>query len=179
LHLLDTGNEPFDKVGLAISPDGQLVAGGIFVVVNSSGHGATRIWDSVTGKERFSWDISRTALALAFSPDGKRLVAADGEMRLHFFSLDGGMDEVVQTEHSIVSVAFSSDGKLLATGDSSGQVSLWDVEAKKVLSRISLVQGSDVTGWPILIAASLVWLVLWSYACRMQRQSPRTDAEVV
>jgi WD40 repeat protein len=73
----------------------------------------------------------------------------------------------------------SSDGKQLATGDSSGQVSLWDVKAKKVLSRISLVPGSDFTGWPILIAASLVWLVLWSYACRMQRRPPITNVEAV
>jgi len=175
LHHLDTGNEPFDKVGLAISPDGRFVAGGICIVINSNGRGSTRIWDTATGKEQFSWELPSTAPAIAFSPDGKRLVSAPGSMGLHFFSLDGGTDEIVKTESWIASIAFSRDGKLLATGDSSGRVSLWDVKAKKVLTSISLVQDRDFSRWPIVIAASLVWLVLWRYACGKHRRSPGTN----
>jgi WD40 repeat protein len=112
------------------SPDSQ-------TLVSGSQDGTIRCWDAITGQARWvaparSDIVAPTVLCLCFSPDGKRIAAAinhDPALRLwdamtgQELSGMGGLSEL------IVSVDFSPDGITLATGDSGGSLTLWDLES--------------------------------------------------
>jgi RNA polymerase sigma factor (sigma-70 family) len=122
--------------GVAISPDGKLVASAGF-------DRAIKLWDTKTG------DLKRTlegheeygVFSLAFSRGGKLLASGglDGTVRL-WDPATGEQKRTLTTAFSkglIVSVAFSPDGKTLAasgtpTKPDASRVMLWDVETGKL-----------------------------------------------
>lgn len=159
VRLYDFGREvfPFDRPGLAISADGQLVAAGSSRDV--------RVWDTAAGNERFSWHHSKI-FAVAFSPDATTL-AAGGYSKLHLLSLKTDEDKVIDVDSDIATVAFSPDGKLLATGDSAGQVCLRDARTMKLMNQATLQPASGFPSWPALLAAGVIWVALW---IRVSRQ---------
>ena len=124
-------NKGTDK--LTFSPDGKTVA--------FSGVGEIRLWNTETGTEQeipladpktdvFSMP---TVTALAFSPNGARLVSGTYQGKIQMWDvLTGGalaaFEEPTAQEHLglIAALAFSPDGTLLAVGAHS-QVHLWDV----------------------------------------------------
>ena len=79
------------------------------------------------GKAEWSLD------SVVFSPDGKQLAACDGftvkiwdaQTGQNLFTLNGG--------GSVFSLAYSPDGKLLASGNSSGGVKLFDAATGKLM----------------------------------------------
>ena len=79
------------------------------------------------------------------------------------------------TNAPIASVAYSKDGSQIATGDVAGEVSLWDASTKQLLKRMSFVPVRDWS-WPIVIAASFVWLVAWIYAYARGKRRRRARA---
>jgi WD40 repeat protein len=175
LYQLDAGGDPFHRIGLAMSPDGKLVAGGIFITENNSCFGAVRVWDSATGKVRLTWNAHSPVLAVAFSPDAATLAVFGGDEKLHLFDLHGGGRKAIDMDATIAAVAFSPDGKLLATGDSKGQLSLWSMETKELLTRVHLYHDRISSDWLILIAAGSIWLVAWLYIRRKRKRiQPRT-----
>ena len=131
---------------VVFAPDGKRLAsrGGI--------DGMLRVWDATTGAElrKFEglsrvnpWRFYREA-ALAFSPDGKRVVAS-GRKAILFFDLDSGKEVARWPGYrDCMYVAYSPDGKLLATGGlddaakESYSLRLWDVAGGKELRRCEL-----------------------------------------
>jgi WD40 repeat protein len=99
-------------VGLAFGPDSRLLA---------LANGEVSVWDVTTGKQVPSPFPGHGAAvcALAFSPDGRRLVSGglDGQARV--WRLDTGQTEHALDGHSgrVVGVALSPTGTLLASGD--------------------------------------------------------------
>ena len=78
-------------------------------------------------------------MALAFSPDGRRLVAAanDGEVRMWDVADGNGVareqPRLRNAGRPVQSVAFSPDGNRVAAGSSDASVSLWDVSGRPEL----------------------------------------------
>jgi WD40 repeat protein len=108
-----------------LSPDGRTIAGlGVHDTV-------VRLYDAASGRPRFpAAGHTRMALAVAFSPDGKRLASAGDDRVVRVWDLAAGKEVLSLEGHvdSVRGVAFSPDGKLLATAGWDKTVRLWDVD---------------------------------------------------
>jgi WD40 repeat protein/tRNA A-37 threonylcarbamoyl transferase component Bud32/tetratricopeptide (TPR) repeat protein len=139
LHRL-LGGATLAETGGAFSPDGKLVA-----LVNSG----ARVYDSASGQLRFSFpgDSLIGGEAVAFSPDGHRLVADTGQT-IRVLDLASGKEVTsIPREGSpgMVRLAFRPDGKQLAlTHPDKRLIRVWDLthsrEAMTLRGHIHLIQ---------------------------------------
>jgi WD40 repeat protein len=95
-----------------------------------------RLWDVAAGTTRAVLHGHRgSALALAFSPDGKVLASGGGDWEQYgeviLWASDGGSRLALHHPEWVESVAFAPSGRLLAsaggTPNTRGTVQLWDV----------------------------------------------------
>lgn len=123
---------------MAFSADRQLVAGSSPVDAEGSEY-TVRIWDA-SGKEQHALAAGLGGIsALAFSPDGRTLVAAGYDTNLRAWSTRDGellrlMDELPLATFA---VAFSPDGNYLATAGADRIVYLWDTKTWKIARKFS------------------------------------------
>lgn len=115
--------------GIAFSPDGRTLA--LSSILSSK----ILFWDLY--ENRFSDSLigpARSVKALAYSPDGKVLVATGNDGILHFWNLGAGRGgaTVRGGTVSVRSAKFSPDGRTLASGGNDHCIRLWDV--KKILA---------------------------------------------
>jgi WD40 repeat protein len=94
--------------------------------------------------------------SLAFSPDGRTLIV--GGSMWHFLEGDrdrGGLQfwdlpsqqatgTIPGTASNIIAIALSANGSLLATGERSGSVSLWDAQTRQLLRRFESQSGGQL-----------------------------------
>jgi WD40 repeat protein len=114
---------------VAVSPDGKTFASG--------GWQGTRtlvLWDLATGRElHVLGGKENTVYAIAFSPDGKNLVSADGGGLVNLWDVKSG--KVIRTLQGHVDevfcLAFAPDGKTLVSGDHDNTIRIWDMETGK------------------------------------------------
>lgn len=116
------------------SPDGTLTASG-------DDDGKIALWDPARNRIVRRLSVPDTILMLAFSPDGKYLVATRVGENACMWDVNTG--EIVRQFYGLPwSIAFSNDGKLLAAGDGSSSyptsavVALWDPRSGKELRRL-------------------------------------------
>ena len=121
---------------IAFSPNGQTLASG-------SLDRQCRIWnvqsrDTITTLEHFiSGEGSYTITDVAFSSDGRLLATANRGVKLW----DTAAWQEIVTFHAdpwIHCVAFSHDSQLLAAGDRSGYVRIWNIEARQLVTEMKI-----------------------------------------
>ena len=121
----------------AFSPDGRYIA----TLVDArpgqewSG-GSVRLWNAATGESLHVFHQSgERAVALAFSPDGRRLALAGARIALLDVT-DGKLRPAVTFPQEAQYLTFSPDGRYLATAARPGLVHLWDVRAGRLVREI-------------------------------------------
>jgi RNA polymerase sigma factor (sigma-70 family) len=140
-ELRQFGRPPLSSARRAIlSPDGLTLA---------SGHddGTIRVWETATGKEIRSFSKAALAVtALAFSPDGKRLVVASeidwpprGQVNpVRLWDVATGTEVLRFEGHTdtVHTAVFAPDGKTVATGGGRYDPTLrfWDAATGQVLN---------------------------------------------
>lgn len=120
---------------LAWSPDGQRLASGGFRQV--------RLWDASSGQMvKEIKGLSGRVTALAFSPDGSMLIAADGDVAstgmIRVWRMPEGepLASWAAHEDSILSIDVSRDGKLLATAGADRLAKVWDLSTRKEVAKL-------------------------------------------
>ncbi len=105
--------------------------------------GVARVWDLPEGRETLNLQPGDwyTIASIAFSPDGKLLVAADGQVDvwpgfIRFWDATTGQQtlEPIETEdEGLLSVVVSPDGERLAAGSWNGEVKVWEMSSRQEL----------------------------------------------
>jgi WD40 repeat protein len=131
---------------LAFSPDSRWVA--------SAGRGdrTVWVWEAETGRPRFVLRAPGAIVAVAFSPDGKRIVTGDwdGEARLWDAETGDGLGCLSGHTGGVAGVAFIQDGARIISHD--GTLRIWDSPSGKCLEEF-LLRDADgaavaVSGYP-------------------------------
>jgi RNA polymerase sigma factor (sigma-70 family) len=134
-------------VGLALSPDGRIVAA-LEQDNLEKKDTAVRLWDTATGKElckiEAPFAVQDGDIApLVFSPHGKTLAGAPADKVIHLWDVATGKDLRSLKGHGgdhgghVQALAFSPDGKVLASGGMDRTVRLWEVTTGKELHRMT------------------------------------------
>jgi WD40 repeat protein len=113
---------------VCFSPDGTLLA-------TSAVRGSPlQLWRGSDGAEVASFKVEadahgRDPAPIAFSPDGKLLVAADANREIYVWELaTGGKIRTFRGhQKAVTSIAFSPDGRTLLSGSEDATMLLWDV----------------------------------------------------
>ncbi len=163
--VVETPAQGEELQGGAFSPDGAQFAtcSGNWV---RSREGQVKLWDAVTGEEiALLGGHPGRINTLQFHPDGKQLVAGTNQ---------GGMLLVFDLERrektaelrldspaAVLSLALSAEGERIAIGQASGQVSLWDLRARR--KRLDYI-GHTPNG---ANSSALVWSLAFSPDGRM------------
>ncbi|WP_157210705.1 c-type cytochrome domain-containing protein [Verrucomicrobium spinosum] len=114
--------------GMAISPDGKLLATGSY-------DQKIKLWDLSTGAEvRALTGHNSGVFGLAFRPDGKVLASASADRTVKLWEVATGrrLDTFSQPLKEQTAVAFSPDGRLLAAGGADNRLRVWKVSAEAV-----------------------------------------------
>jgi WD40 repeat protein len=133
---------------VTFSPDDQLLAAG-------GKTGDIKIWDVATGKERATFHSPNQHIIwyLAFSPDGKYLVTAEGGMSdrglatghiITVWDVSAGRIKATLQGHKsdVHVVVFAPDGKTLVSGSEDSTIKFWDFAT---FQEIASLKGDKVT----------------------------------
>jgi WD40 repeat protein len=118
--LVSLQGTPNGVLSLAFSGDGKKLA------VSHADH-VVKVWEVVTGKEVLSVQSPYT-LAVALTPDGRTLAAAQGKAVCLWDVPSGKVLVKIQRHTEVIdALSFTPDGKNLASGSRDGTVRLWDI----------------------------------------------------
>jgi WD40 repeat protein len=130
---------------MTFSPDGHFL-------VTSDVAGNLTVWDTMTGTpvRAFPAASARFSSGATFSPGGSLL--AMGEQGNDVTLVDGHDFSTVVTLHGptastaiVVQVAFSPDGKMLAALNSTGTITLWQLQARTLASSFQALTTTNVS----------------------------------
>ena len=109
--------------GVAISPDGRLVA-------TAGVDGMMRVYELAAGREMATEQVQGSLQDVDFSPDGRRLAAAGLGGDIVVWNVRRRASErTISHGELILAIRFAPDGKTIATGDLRGNVDFWDASS--------------------------------------------------
>jgi WD40 repeat protein/serine/threonine protein kinase len=134
---------------LALSPDGATIVAG-------SGNGFSSVWDAATGNQigPFLPGHGERVNAVAISDDSGFVASGgdDGNVFLRSMSeiqtgtgLSTPLTNTRTTTSSILSLAFSQDGRLLAGGDDSGEIAVWETATGRPAGNVKVLNGNALS----------------------------------
>jgi WD40 repeat protein len=124
---------------IAFSPDGKWIVVGEAFVKAKVYTAKVELLDAVAGKEvralvTHHWEVE----SVAFSRDGTLLVSSNWDRKVRIFEFPSGNQvRDFESESKPVCVAISPDSKVIASGDLSPAVTLWDREGGKEIRRLT------------------------------------------
>ncbi|GAB2278180.1 hypothetical protein Dimus_012874 [Dionaea muscipula] len=134
-------------------------------IIFGSQEGSLQLWNVSTKKKLYAFKGWKSPVTCCFSSPALDVVAvgcADGKIHVHNIRYD---EEIVTFTHStrgaVTAVSFSTDGQpLLASGGSSGVISIWNLEKRKLQSLVSDAHDSSIISLhffanePVLMSSS-------------------------
>jgi len=118
------------RISVAWSPDGKALAG-ITTDGNVTTEESVRLWNIETGRQSFQLkqNLGENRGAIAFSPDGAILAAADATGMVGLWDAESGAQIRTCPIHTaqVKSLAWLPDGKTLACGCDDG-IRFWNTE---------------------------------------------------
>ncbi len=129
-----------EACAIAISPDGSQ-----FIVGTGAGQIEVWIGDDICVPSINRQGHSGRITSLAFHPDGQSFLTCGDDQRNIFWDINTlePLFELPSVSSAIHTVSFLAQGKQLLTGNQHGQLQLWDLATKKILST-TLVSSSAV-----------------------------------
>ena len=139
------------RTGAGFSPDGRLV------VTEQMDETGFELWDAQTGRAIKGLekpepnDIGWTTY-VAFSPDGKRLVAGNRNGALHMWNIETGKLVGAWSGHrnDISKIEFSPDGRTMLSAAADGTACLWDTASMRCLVTLG---GKGDDAWDVGFAS--------------------------
>ncbi|KAL1539962.1 U3 small nucleolar RNA-associated protein 21 isoform X1 [Salvia divinorum] len=134
-------------------------------IIVGSQEGSLELWNISTKKKLYEFKSWSSAISCCVSSPALDLVAvgcSDGKIHVHNIRYD---EEVVNFSHStrgsVTALSFSTDGQpLLASGGSSGVISIWNLEKRRLHSVIgdahdcSIISLHFLANEPVLMSSS-------------------------
>lgn len=134
-------------------------------IIIGSQEGSLQLWNISTKKKLYDFKGWKSPITCCLSSPALDVVAvgcADGKIHVHNIRFD---EKIVNFTHStrgaVTAVSFCTDGKpLLASGGSSGVISIWNLEKRKLHSIIREAHDSAIVSLhffanePVLLSAS-------------------------
>ncbi len=169
--LWDVNGESW-KQSVPIAEEGilalQLGSNGRYLAMG--GRKTALLWDLGQGRARFEVEAPWT-VAVALSPDGKTLATAGADGLRFWSTANGELTGAFRLERGIGSLAYSPDGRLLAAGDTSGYITVWETSTgrRRWSARVSGPRRSD----PISVLSAIIGLGLLFMVVLSRYWSPR------
>ena len=129
ITLKDPGRKPIQS--LSFSPDGSLVA---TASGDDHGKGNVVVWETASGKPRYTWKHMGALYGAAFDSAGAQLAVTGSDGQIYIYDLNSG--EQVKTlgdgTQTVYAGVFSPDGKHLATANWDGTAQVWSLPDGKL-----------------------------------------------